>query len=143
MKLLNYLQNEKKLTEADLKKLQARPQVKCPHIIAALDKCFELACGNVAPTNKRYIYRSYLNISHCLEINYNYRYLVTIDVSLEAKKSHCIGSKYLTLLEAAVGYTIFLLRVEKNLLIATSIDDKLDLLSVGKSKYTLFKYICS
>lgn len=65
---------------------------------------------------------------------------MTIDVSLEAKKSHCIGSKYLTLLEAAVGYTIFLLRVEQNLLIATSIDDKLDLLSVGKSKYTLFKY---
>lgn len=55
MKLVNYLQNEKKLSEADLKKAQARPPVKCPHIITALTKCFELACGNVVPTNKRYI----------------------------------------------------------------------------------------
>lgn len=62
---------------------------------------------------------------------------MTIDVSSEAKKTHCIGCKYLTLLEAAIGYTMFLIRVEKDVLIATSKDDKLDLLSVGKSKYAI------
>ncbi|XP_066247165.1 RNA-binding protein RO60-like isoform X2 [Euwallacea similis] len=112
VKLIQYLQEEKKLSEADLKKAQSRPEIKCPHIVNALNKGFDLACSNFVPTNKRY--------------------MVTIDVTAEAKRAHCIGSKFLSLQEAAVAFAIFLLRVEKDVIIATFKDDKIDLLSAGK-----------
>ncbi|KAL1491591.1 hypothetical protein ABEB36_012166 [Hypothenemus hampei] len=110
--LINYLKMQKKLSESDLKKAQTRTEIKCVHILNALAKCFELACNNVQATNKRY--------------------LLTIDVTSESKKAICIGSKFLTLLEAAVAYAIVLLRVEKDVTIATYKDDKVEFFSVGK-----------
>lgn len=111
-KLLNHLKNEKKLSEEDIKKAKTRTEAKCSHILSALLKCFNLACSNVPSTNKRYF--------------------VTIDVTEKAKNALCTGNKVLTLLEAAVVYTILLLRVEKDVVIATYKDDKINLISVEK-----------
>ncbi|CAG9769574.1 unnamed protein product [Ceutorhynchus assimilis] len=113
IKLLNYLQNEKKLGSAELEKVQTRTRVKKAEILKILNKCFELACSNVSPTNKRF--------------------LVTIDVASNAKEELCIGNKVLSLLEAACAYAIVLLRVEKDVMIATHKDDKIELLSIEKN----------
>lgn len=132
LKLLHHLQNEKKLSEADLKKAQTRTEAKCHHIINALSKCFDLACSNMTSTNKRYLDGK--PIKKCLVHYFLSRFLVTIDVTAETKKAVCIGNKVLTLLEAAVAYTTVLLRAEKDVVIATYKDDKIELLKVERSK---------
>ncbi|XP_050308777.1 RNA-binding protein RO60-like [Anthonomus grandis grandis] len=112
VKLVAHLQNDKKFSVEELNKAQTRIEAKPPHIIKALWRCFELACSNVIPTNKRY--------------------LVTIDVTADAKKFLCLGNKVLTLLEAAVAYAVVLLRVEKDVVLAAYKDDKIDIINVEK-----------
>ncbi|XP_030747696.1 60 kDa SS-A/Ro ribonucleoprotein-like [Sitophilus oryzae] len=111
-KLVHHLQNDKKISEENLKKATVRTEAKCIHILNALHKCFNLACNNVSPTNKRY--------------------LVTIDVTDQAKKAQCMGNKALTSLEVAAAYTLVLLRVEKDVFIGTFKDDKVCVHSITK-----------
>ncbi|XP_060523546.1 RNA-binding protein Ro60-like [Cylas formicarius] len=124
-KLLHHLQNDKKLSEEELKKAKTRTEAKCPSILTALENCFTLACKNVIPTKKRY--------------------LISIDVTEKAMNSHCIGNKTLNCVEAAVSFALVLLKVEEHVTIATYFNDRINIINVHKdiSFADLVENVCS
>ncbi|KAJ8927403.1 hypothetical protein NQ314_020183 [Rhamnusium bicolor] len=95
-KFVEHLEKDMKLTDEEIRK-KYPAEAKCPIIINNLQKCMTVACSNVQPLGKRY--------------------MVTIDVT-DKRDIGCLHNKNITGLEAAVAFTMALLKVEKNVTVA-------------------------
>ncbi|CAH1980455.1 unnamed protein product [Acanthoscelides obtectus] len=110
-KLLDHLVKERNLTEAELAKLKTPNEAKCPIVMGYLQKCMNLSCSNVQPCNKRF--------------------LITIDVT-DKIDTPCLRNRNITGIEVAAAFAWFLLRVEKDVIVAVFKDKDIYVVHLDK-----------
>nr|CAH7755766.1 unnamed protein product [Callosobruchus chinensis] len=110
-KLLDHLVKDRNLTEAEIAKLKTPNETKCPTVMGYLQKCMNISCSNIQPSNKRF--------------------LVTIDVT-DKMDTPCLRNKNITGIEAAAAFAWFLLRVEKDVIVAVFKDKDIHIVHLDK-----------
>lgn len=109
-RLVSHLKNEKKISDEELEKIRSRNVPKCPVIKNCISKCLSLSYSNVSSTGKRY--------------------LITIEVP--ATDMYCISNKNILGLEAALAYTLTVMKTEKDVTVAVYKENEIQLINLEK-----------
>lgn len=109
-KLISHLKNEKKISDEELEKIRSRNVPKCPVIKSCITKCLSMSYSNVSSTGKRY--------------------LITIEVP--TIDNYCLSNKNILGLEAALAYTLTILKTEKDVTVAVYKESEIQLVNLEK-----------